>query len=829
MQWRMFKRRVGIGTKLNLVAILSAIAVAALAVASFHFSRVTDRAANQLYHDGFEGVESSAQLLSLLEQHRRLVESAPAEVDRKRLAASQRVMIEKGSQLLTLLNTLRQHHLDADADAIEEDIAVDIAPLVEGGQGVLFYAFNFAQDKALEQAEEYSRIADRLQKKIQLYRARRMELADAAVQRLREAGQALILWVTLSAVTAFMLIGPLGLTITRSVLARLDRITAYMMRLAGSGAAEEVPSRGDHDEVGDMARAVQVFKENAAELLHSKAQLERVNVQLDVALNNMMHGLCMFDADKRVIVCNGRYGEMYGLDAELMKSGTPLKAILERRKACGTLGESVEDALKESSYLASKSVSSLTKELPDGRIIAISHQPTETGGWISVHEDVTERRRAEARIAHLARHDQLTGLPNRTFFREGLEEALHRLRRGARFALFCLDLDGFKGINDSLGHPIGDLLLKAVGERLNDCVNPTDFVARLGGDEFAVIQSSFVGPEDCSRLAEQIIQAISEPYVLESHQINIGASIGIAVAPHDGDNPDQLLKNADMAMYRAKADGRGSHRMFEPEMDARIQARRALELDLRSALAADELQLYYQPMVSAADATVAGFEALLRWFHPKLGEVPPSEFIPLAEETGLIGPLGEWVLRTACTEAAKWPLQVVVAVNLSPAQFRNGNLVQSIVNALATAGLPPTRLELEITESVLLQDDTRTLATLHQLRSLGIRIAMDDFGTGYSSLSYLRSFPFDKIKIDRSFIRDIDKGGEGLAIVRAIIHLARSLNISVVAEGVETAEQYRLVQTEGVAQIQGFLLSRPQPAADIPAMLKRNNLRASAA
>jgi diguanylate cyclase (GGDEF)-like protein len=829
MRWWTSIRRTGIGTKLNLVAVLSAIAVAVLAIASFHFARVTELAASQLYHDGFEGVESSAQLLSLLEQHRRIVESAPAEVDRTRLTESQRAMIEKGSHLLTLINALKQRPIDPSADLLEEQIAVDIPPLLEAGQDVLFDAYNFAQDKALEQAKEYSRIADGLQRKIQFYRTRRSELAEAAVERLRASGHALIFWVSVSAITAFVLIGPLGLTITRSVLARLDRITAYMVRLARSDATEEVPSRDDHDEVGDMARAVQVFKDNARELRLNKAQLEKVNLQLDAALNTMMRGLSMFDADKNLIVCNIRYGEMYGIGHEFTRSGTALRSILEQRKLSGTLPESVEDALRESAYLASKPPSSLTKELPDGRIISVSHQPMANGGWLAVHEDVTERRRAEAQIAHLARHDQLTGLPNRTFFREGLEEAFHRLRRGARFALFCLDLDGFKSVNDSLGHPIGDLLLKSVGARLNDCVNPNDFVARLGGDEFAVIHSTFVGPEDCSRLAEQIIRAISAPYVIENQQINIGASIGIAVAPHDGDNPDQLLKNADMAMYRAKADGRGSHRMFEPEMDARIQARRALELDLRTALAAGELELYYQPMVSAATSKVTGFEALLRWFHPRLGEVPPSEFIPLAEETGLIGPLGEWVLRTACHEAATWPQPASIAVNLSPAQFKNGNLVQSILSALAAAALPAHRLELEITESVLLQDDTRTLAVLHQLRSLGIHVAMDDFGTGYSSLSYLRSFPFDKIKIDRSFIRDIENGGEALAIVRAIIHLARSLNISVVAEGVETVDQYRLLQAEGVAQIQGFLLSRPQPAAQILDMLKCGDLRPSAA
>jgi diguanylate cyclase (GGDEF)-like protein len=465
----------------------------------------------------------------------------------------------------------------------------------------------------------------------------------------------------------------------------------------------------------------------------------------------------------------------------------------------------------------------VVKELPDGRIMAISREVAPDGTCVAVHEDITERRKAEAHIAHLVRHDQLTGLPNRIYFHEELQEAVGRLRRGKHFAVHCLDLDRFKGINDTMGHPMGDVLLRAVGERLRDCLHVSDFVARLGGDEFAVIQMSVERPEDCSNLAARLIDSISAPYSIEGQQMIIGTSVGIAVAPADGADPDLLLKNADMAMYRAKADGRGTYRLFEPEMDARIQARRALEYDLRQALTLDQLQLYYQPVVDTKTGRVSGMEALLRWFHPQHGEIPPSDFIPIAEETGLIGPLGDWIFRSACAEARKWPSEIRVAVNLSSAQVKNGNIAQLILSALAASGLPASRLEIEITESVLLDNDANTLNTLHQLRGLGVRIAMDDFGTGYSSLSYLRTFPLDKIKIDRSFVRDIANNSEARAIVQAITSLARALKINVVAEGVETAEQLRIVQAEGCSEIQGFFFSRPRPATEVSDIIARCN------
>jgi diguanylate cyclase (GGDEF)-like protein len=526
----------------------------------------------------------------------------------------------------------------------------------------------------------------------------------------------------------------------------------------------------------------------------------------------MSHGLSMFDADMHLIICNERFREMYGLTDELVKPGTPLRDILSYLIANGSINKSLDEALLETSRQADDGIDSYLSELPGGRVIATSHQRMSDGGWVAVHEDVTDRRRAEARIAHLAHHDQLTSLPNRAYFLQELDLAVQGLRRGKQFAVLCLDLDRFKGVNDSLGHPVGDFLLKAAGERLTACIGPKDFVARLGGDEFAVIQCDVDNPEAAGKLAQSLIDAISLPYAIDDHQIVVGVSIGIALAPADGTDPDQLLRNSDIAMYRAKADGRGAYRLFEQEMDARIQARRALELDLRHALSRGQLQIYYQPLVSAESGSVKGFEALLRWFHPLHGAIPPSEFIPMAEETGLINPLGEWVLRTACATALKLPSDISIAVNLSPVQFRSGNLVNVVLGSLAASGLPARRLEIEITESVLMEDDAKTLATLHQLREIGVRISMDDFGTGYSSLNYLRSFPFDKIKIDRSFVRDIANNPDGLAIVRAITSMAESLGISVVAEGVETPEQYELLRKEGCSELQGFYFSSPQPA-----------------
>lgn len=439
---------------------------------------------------------------------------------------------------------------------------------------------------------------------------------------------------------------------------------------------------------------------------------------------------------------------------------------------------------------------------------------------LAVSEDIAERKRAEAQIARLAHYDPLTELPNRLLFHKDLSDALARAaRREDLVAVHCVDLDRFKVVNDTLGHPVGDALLKAAAERLRACVRDGDTVARLGGDEFAVVQMGLTDLGGATRLAARIVEALEAPFDLMGHHVVIGGSVGVAVSPDDGLDCDELLKKADMALYRAKADGKGTFHFFERAMDEQLQARRALELDLRKALAEGEFELFYQPLFDLEADRVTGCEALLRWRHAERGMVSPGEFIPLAEEIGLIGALGDWVLREACAEASRWPAHVRLAVNLSPAQFRDRRLAATVVQALAASGLPAERLELEITESVLLQDSAANMAILHDLKALGVRISMDDFGTGYSSLSYLRSFPFDKIKIDQTFVRDILDDADALAIIKAVLDLGASLGITTTAEGVESEAQLDELRRQGCGEIQGYFISRPKPADEIAAML----------
>ena len=484
---------------------------------------------------------------------------------------------------------------------------------------------------------------------------------------------------------------------------------------------------------------------------------QRSSVHLYAALEGMPQGLSMFDDEQRLIICNEKYAAMYGLDAGLTEPGTPVRAILEHRLQSGTGVINAEHFVEDGLAFASKATAvSFEHQLQDGRIIALSKAPLSTGGAVTIHMDVTEKRNSEKQIAFLAHHDSLTGLANRVQLREHIEKMLHHVKRGAKASVLCLDLDNFKIVNDTLGHSVGDALLCAVSRRLRDLVRDTDLVSRTGGDEFSILQSGVEPPMTASAaLAARIVEDLSVPFELGDHHVVIGASVGIAIAPDDGDDADQLLKNADMALYRAKEDGRARFHFFESEMDVKAQARRTLELDLRNAVSAGEFEVFYQPIVNLLENRITGFEALLRWNHPTRGRVVPNEFIPLAEETGLICTIGEWVIRQACAEARTWPSDLRVAVNVSPVQFRNKTLLSAVVSALAASGLRPDLLELEITETVLMTNNDSTLAALHQLRSLGVRISMDDFGTGYSSLSYLRSFPFDKIKIDQSFVRDL--------------------------------------------------------------------------
>ncbi len=674
--------------------------------------------------------------------------------------------------------------------------------------------------------------------------------------------------------------------------------------------------------------------------------LQTQNLRFDTALNNMSHGLVMFDAATRLVVCNERYLQIYGLSPEVVKPGCTLRELLEHRRAMGTFAHDPERYVADlMSDIRQGKSTTVTVELPDGRVTAVLNSPMAGGGWVALHEDITvqrraeeelartknfldtvienvpativvkdardfryvlinragenffgrpvdqiigktaydflpkaaadsvaardyellrvgsqdfyqeqplhkpndehalvstrrrvirgpngeaqylmgvvedltEQKRAEARIAHMARHDSLTDLPNRMLLMARIEEALARLRqRGERFCVFLLDLDQFKSVNDSLGHSLGDALLKTVAERLRSVVNESDVVARLGGDEFAILQTTEGDPRETAiPLANRLLEVITAPYELGGQQATIGTSIGIALAPADGDDGDQLLVRADLALYRAKSEGRNGYRFFEAAMEAEVRARRAIEFDLRAAVERGEFVLHYQTMVDIATQETRAAEALVLGRHPQRGLVPPGQFITLAEETGLIVPLGLWILRQACHDAATWPSHIRVAVNLSAAQFRKGDLSDLVARTLAETGLSPARLELEITETVLLQRDAGNLAVLHQLKNLGVSIVLDDFGTGYSSLSYLKTFPFDKIKIDRSFVEELANRADCAAIVSAVISLGRSLDIDTIAEGVETAEQIALLRAAGCREAQGYFFSRPVPAGEL--------------
>ncbi|MGE5514075.1 MAG: putative bifunctional diguanylate cyclase/phosphodiesterase [Bacteroidota bacterium] len=557
--------------------------------------------------------------------------------------------------------------------------------------------------------------------------------------------------------------------------------------------------------------------DDALALLQQKqAELQAKNDRFDEALDHMSQGLCMFDRDQRILVCNKRYAEMYGLTAEQTKPGTTLREIVNYRVANGLYaGASPEEYMQERTARV-VGASNTLQTLSDGRHISIARRPMKSGGWVTTHEDVTEQRKNEAKIAYMAHHDALTGLPNRVLLRQRLEEAIAQVPDGKGVAVHCLDLDRFKEVNDTLGHAIGDALLKGLAERLKHCVRGSDTVGRVSGDEFVVVQTPVSSQSEAMALAQRIAGTVDDPFVLNGHQIMVGTSIGIAMSTGEATDPETLLRQADLALYRAKSEQRGTYRLFEPEMTSRLQARRDMELALRSALQNGEFEIYYQPILNLAHNEVRGFEALLRWHRPGYGTVSPGEFIPLAEETGLIMAIGEWVLRTACAHAAMWPDNFIVSVNLSPVQFKSRNLIQTVVSALAAAGILAERLELEVTESILVQESEAALTLLRSLRNLGVRIALDDFGTGYSSLSYLQSFPFDKIKIDRSFIQNLASGSESAqAIIAAIVQLGSTLGIATTAEGVETNDQLEIVRAQGCTEIQGYLLSPPKPEPEI--------------
>ena len=626
------------------------------------------------------------------------------------------------------------------------------------------------------------------------------------VARMIEAQQS-----RMTTVLAGILLGAVVITVilTRLIAPPIRRAVHVAQAIAAGHLDNPIQARG-RGETGDLLRALATMQASIAALMADQAathagELAQQHARMEAALGNMNQGLCLFDADGCLAVSNTRFAEMFGppvpgATADQVLRAAGLSLLLES----GGRG----------------TVATLSCELADGRTIAVSQQPLDEGGWVATYEDTSERRASEARLARMARHDPLTGLPNRLALTEHVQGALARTRRGGGLAILRVGLDRLRAANDHLGPRGADALLYAITQRLKDATAAADLLVRFNSEEFGIAQDASQQPADASALAHALIAALELPFVIDGRQVVVGAKVGISVPAPGTDTADTLLQAAGLALHRAEADGRDAVRVYEVSMDEAMQLQRTLEADLRRALDERQLVLFYQPLVHLGG--IAGFEALLRWRHPVRGLVSPAVFIPLAEELGLIGDIGAWVMRQACTDAASWPGSLKVAVNLSPVQFRTRSLPDDAAQALAASGLSATRLELEITESVLIQDDATVLNSLHALRRLGIRIAMDDFGTGYSSLSYLHRFPFDKIKIDQSFVRGMTSQGDSRLIVRAIIGLGRSLGMAVNAEGVETVEQMEALRTEGCGELQGYLFSKPRPGAEVPDLLRRH-------
>ncbi|EKF40424.1 putative bifunctional diguanylate cyclase/phosphodiesterase [Nitratireductor indicus] len=582
----------------------------------------------------------------------------------------------------------------------------------------------------------------------------------------------------------------------------------------------------------DLLRTSAELIESAEAARLANEELSTQNLLFNTALNNMSHGLCMFDAEQELIVSNRKMESIYGLKSDQVKPGVSLSGLVESMVESGACREDEAHRIADlqTKLIKQNRSDTLIQELRDGRTILISHQPMKGGGWVATYEDITERHKAQAQVAYMARHDTLTDLPNRLMMRERLEEILQTSsERGLAAAVMCIDLDNFKSINDTLGHPIGDALLRAVAGRIRNTVRESDCIARLGGDEFVVVQGNLEKLEQASTLAKRLILAIDAPYLIDGHQILTSASVGISTTIDSREEVDDLLMQADVALYQAKADGRGVFRFYERGMNKRLQRRRALEAELRSANLDEQFHLVFQPIIDLGMNKVTAFEALLRWTHPTLGPIPPDEFISIAEDTGAIVPLGEWVLRQVCLETKRLPDDISIAANLSPMQFKRDDIVSTVARLLEETETEAHRLELEITETLLLEDNRKLHADLRRLRKLGSRISLDDFGTGYSSLSYLQKFAFDKVKIDRLFIKDITKSADQAAIVQTILNLSYTLGMTTVVEGVETEEQLRIIRAMGGSEAQGNLFSKPIRSEEIAEFLAEHKRKRSAA
>lgn len=811
-----------IATTLNLVAFLIAIALTALCFAAIHFAGQIHRSAAGIKTERLAAVVKSAELGVLVEHHRRLIGAAPST---STADGSARAQIE-ANQIAGRIHdvvALSPPHAVAPVARLLPD-------LFERGNRVLLQESQQAGSARAASLADYDVMARRIQDRIVTFREFNLRRADEEAARLSRNVRTLVTWVLAITLFSTLLAGPLTIYAMRKLAERLKEITRTMRALSNDHIDIEIPHTDSADEVGEMARAIAVFKANAIALRQKHEEIALLHARFDVALNNMTRGLSMFDRDAKLIVCNRICRDMYDLPDALSSAGTPFREIVLAWALARAAGHAGEATAEVDAWLAGHAAKiaggqefSSIHRIDDKKIYAINTKPLADGGWVDVHEDVTEEYRTSQRIADLAQKDGLTGLANRHSFLEELT-ATHQSSQGQpAFAVLWIDLDHFKDVNDTYGHPAGDALLQTIALRLRSTVRAVDFVARLGGDEFAIILRANDLPQaTLARIAARITHAVCQPVSVLGHTVRVGASIGISSAPHEAASPEEIMSTADLALYRAKADGRGKAVFFTASMAEELSKRRRLEGDLKTAIDACGLELWYQPIVALSTGKTIGFEALMRWHHPEFGAISPGSFIPIAEETGHIGALGAWALTTACRTAISWPEDISVSVNLSAAQFASGDLLDTANTALELSGLPPHRLQLEITEALLLEAKPETWAMLAALKEMGIAIALDDFGTGYSSLSHLRKFPFARIKIDPSLVRGNEGRANGPAIMAAIADLAHTLEMKVVAEGIETPDHRDQVRAAGCDEAQGYLFSRPVPAGEISIILAQN-------
>ncbi|MCC6717772.1 MAG: EAL domain-containing protein, partial [Acetobacteraceae bacterium] len=813
----------GVSAKLYAVAFLLLAALAVQAGSSLYFAANLRGSASRLAHDRFDAIARARHVHELVASHRRAIAAAAGGTAATALAAHRDGVAELHGLIAQELAAAGVGMPAANGTALRR-LQRDLAEFDLTGAAVLDQGIAAMPNGAAvlqQRLRGFALAADRLGEAVEHWRQDRWHsAATTAAQMFAAVDDA----ADLAALTGLgtVALGLLGLLVLCRVLGRLGGITGAVLRLARHERDIAIPGRDDPGPIGDIARAVAILANDVGELERRGIAQAKTSQLLDAALNSMVQGLATTDAAGRLQLWNRRFAAILALPDARLRTGM-------------TIAQATASALAPPADHAAAGHQCIVA-LDHAVVVRVQWVRMSDGGWLGTFDDITHVQRNEARLVHLARHDALTDLPNRTALREAVARAGAQLHQGATFAVLSVNLDRFRTVNDALGHEAGDALLRQAAERLRQHVRNGDTVARIGADSFAIVQtaasphaSPHGGP---ALLARRLIDVLSEPYVVAGTQVVVGASVGIALPGPAPIDADAMLRNADLARQHARQDGGGTLRFFAAEMDAHAQARRLLELDLRQALERDEFELHYQPLVAVRSRRICAFEALLRWRHGDRGLVRPDQFIPLAEELGLIVPIGEWVLARACAEAATWPEEIGVAVNLSPVQFARDGLVEQVQAAIAAAGIAPARVELEITERVLLRDSADTLATLHRLRALGVRISMDDFGTGYSSLSYLRSFPFDKIKIDKSFVHgldaaadggdrdggDRDGGGSGV-IVRAIVALGHSLGIATIAEGVETAAQLNTLVAYGCTEMQGYLFSPPRPAGEIPRLL----------